>query len=839
MRLWKQVENSSRNRPRRRLQFATLHDRFCVRFQRSCRSHGSGCTRKISMRTYHFSCILLLLMSITVNVRAQEGTVARQPFEASVKRVVTALEIAGSPLPDEDLQKLESLRSSAKDTGVIRQIQETLDKHCLAIVNINPESRVKVALGSAKPVLDERGWTNFLVKVVNEAGVTAPLVCTSEQAGPMVRRSSSAAKPSLDITPADAQRRWLDIDSVTSQPMTKTLSGLGIEYRILQLYSRDTGKREATLSMHVGQGTQDLGFRSDVPILFDCRPSIEIPLAISDFDGKPTTCSLLIKDTHGRVYPNPSRRLAPDFFFHEQVYRANGDSIRLAPGDYKIVAYRGPEYLETEINLTVDADRENEPLEVKLNRWIHMADNKWFSGDHHVHAAGCAHYENPTEGVTPEDMMRHLLGEDLNVGCVLSWGPCWYFQKQFFDGQVSKLSLPGNLMRYDVEVSGFPSSHAGHLCLLNLTEDDYPGTRSIEEWPTWTYPVLKWGKEQGGVVGYSHSGWGLALPDYLPNGQRGAFPRTWGGADPRQNGRAADKLPDYAMPPFDGIGANEFIVTTALGVCDFISAVDTPVIWEMNIWYHTLNCGFRSRISGETDFPCIYGERVGLGRSYVQIPEAQNAYDLQYEQWVTGLRDGRSYVGDGLSHLLSFSVGSQELGHVGEDGIASQLNLPSPGMQKVKCQVAAMLPKTQDALGKRIVSQRLDQKPYWHLERARAGQSREVPVELIVNGHAVGKKMIVADGSVHDIEFDVNIPYSSWVAVRILPSLHSNPIFVEVAGKPIRSSRRSAQWCRDAVDVCWNQKRTKIRQEEIADSKATYDEARAIYNKIATEAIAD
>jgi hypothetical protein len=30
--------------------------------------------------------------------------------------------------------------------------------------------------------------------------------------------------------------------------------------------------------------------------------------------------------------------------------------------------------------------------------------------------------------------------------------------------------------------------------------------------------------------------------------------------------------------------------------------------------YHTLNAGFETRISGETDFPCIYGERVGIGR---------------------------------------------------------------------------------------------------------------------------------------------------------------------------------------------------------------------------------
>ncbi len=767
------------------------------------------------------------------------AAVDRQPLEASVERLVQALQLAGSPLAEADQLKLAELKSSTQDSRVVQGIQEVLDRHCLAVVAINPESRVKVNHGPARAMLDQRGWTNFLVKVINEAGVTAPLVCTSPQAEPMVRRSSSAAKPKIAITPADADRRWLDIAQVTSQPMTKTLSGLPVEYRILQLYSRDAGQREATLSMHVGQGTQDLGFRSDVPILFECRPSIEIPLAIHDENGQPTTCSLLIKDKLGRVYPNPSRRLAPDFFFHEQIYRSHGESISLAPGEYHIVAYRGPEYHEIPVKLIVRDNQSPAPLKIELERWIHMAERGWFSGDHHVHAAGCAHYENPTEGVTPEDMVRHLVGEDLNVGCVLSWGPCWYYQKQFFDGKVSALSQPGTLMRYDVEVSGFPSSHAGHLCLLNLTEDDYPGTKSIEEWPTWTLPVLKWGKEQGGVVGYSHSGWGLALPDYLPDGSRGAFPRTWGGADSAKRGRAADKLPDYAMPPFDGIGANEFVVTTAHDVCDFISAVDTPVIWEMNIWYHTLNCGFRSRISGETDFPCIYGERVGLGRSYVQVPTLKSANELQYEDWVAGLKAGRSYVSDGLSHLLSFSVGEQQLGAPGAEGTPSQVELASGGRQTVRCTVAAMLPEEQNELGKTIAARRLDEKPYWHLERAREGASRRVPVEVIVNGQVAAKQLIVADGHPQNLQFDVDVPHSSWIAVRILPSMHSNPIFVQVADQPIRASRRSAEWCREAVDVCWNQKRTKIRQEEMQSAKDAYDKAKEIYATIAQAAVAD
>jgi hypothetical protein len=775
------------------------------------------------------------------NAPAQDASqivaaVDRQPLEAGVRRVVQALQLAGSPLDAESLKRLDELYASDDDPKVVRDLQRLLDPLSLVTVNINPESRVKVAAGAAKPTLDQRGWTNFLVKVVNEAGVTAPLNCLSPQAEPMVKRSSSSANPKLVISPADSNRRWLDLAMVTSQPMTATLSGLAVEYRLLQLYSRDAGPREATLSMHVGQGTQDLGFRSEIPILFHCRQSIDVPLSIRDEDGQPTICSLLVRDLQGRVYPNPSRRLAPDFFFHEQVYRADGEALELAPGRYRITAYRGPEYHEQTIDLDLQAGTSPEPISIQLKRWIHMAKLGWFSGDHHVHAAGCAHYENPTEGVKPEDMMRHLIGEDLNVGCVLSWGPCWYFQKQYFDGKVSALSKPGNLMRYDVEVSGFPSSHAGHLCLINLTEDDYPGTKSIEQWPTWTVPVLKWGKEQGGVVGYSHSGWGLALPDYLPDGTRGALPNTWGGAKDRA-GRAADKLPDYAMPPFDGIGANEFIVAVTQDACDFISAVDTPVIWEMNIWYHTLNCGYRSRISGETDFPCIYGERVGLGRSYVNIPN-KTVEDLDYAQWAQGIKNGSSYVSDGLSHVVNFEINGTKLGTTSGNSV-SQLDLPTAGKVKVSCQVAAMLPPEPNELGKAIAKKRLDDKPYWHLERARVTGTRQVPVELIVNGEVAAKQMIDADGAIKDLTFDVDLRHSSWVAVRILPSLHTNPIFVHVASKPIRASRRSAQWCRDAVETCWRQKHKQIRQEEIQAAKEAYDFARKAYEDIASQCVAD
>jgi hypothetical protein len=788
------------------------------------------------MRIVQLHLYLIALMLVFGSASAQEvsvASVARQPLEASVKRLREAMRFLGEPLSESLEQRFAELENQVNDADVVLEIQKLLDPLCLAVVSINPESRVKVAQGAPTPTLIEKGWRTFLVKVINEAGVTSPLRCSSPQSQSMVRQSTSAADPQMKITPAESARRWLDIYIPVQEPMLANLSGLKVEYRIVQLYSRDSGPLEATLAFDVGQGTQDLGFRSELPILFRSLPSQAVTIQVRDHDGKKTTCALLIQDSRGRVYPNPARRLAPDFFFHPQIYRADGETVILPAGKYTVTATRGPEYLESKFDFVVPEKESAETMRVELKRWIHMADLGWFSGDHHVHAAGCAHYENPTQGVSPEDMMRHIVGEDLNVGCVLSWGPCWYHQKQFFDGKVSKLSRSNYLMRYDVEVSGFPSSHAGHLCLLNLVEDDYPNTKKIEDWPSWTIPVLKWGKQQGGIVGYSHSGWGLALPDYMPDGSRGPLPNTWGGNKPGQGGRAADKLPDYAMPPFDGIGANEYIVAAPNDACDFISTVDTPAVWELNIWYHVLNSGLKTRISGETDFPCIYGERVGLGRIYVQTEAKQS---VTYDQWIQGLIDGRSYVGDGASHIRSFSVNERQLGQIDSNRRVSELHLTQPGKVQVASSVAAWLPIDQSDLGLQIKNRRLDEKPYWHIERSRIGKSRKVPVELIVNGKVAAQQELLADGNWQDLRWEIDIDRSSWIAIRIFPSMHTNPIFVHVDNKPIYASKKSAQWCRDAVDVCWEKKLPQIRPEERDDATAAYNIARAYYDQAISQA---
>jgi len=110
-----------------------------------------------------------------------------------------------------------------------------------------------------------------------------------------------------------------------------------------------------------------------------------------------------------------------------------------------------------------------------------------------------------------------------------------------------------------------------------------------------------------------------------------------------------------------------------------------------------------------------------------------------------------------------------------------------------------------------------------------------VAVELIVNGQPVARRTIVADGKVNDLAFDAPVERSSWLALRILGSSHTNPVFVLVGDKPIRSSRASAEWCLAAVNQCWTQKAPKTSKADLAEAEQAYDHAREVYRKLIEE----
>jgi len=745
---------------------------------------------------------LLVLVSSSVMMGGQSDRrpgelVPLQPLAAEVRELETTLEFLGQPLAAADKAGINAAFAKAGPEAALRETEAILDKYALVIVTINPESRVSVKRGPAPASLVQNGTRLFLVKVINQAGVSAPLAVESPNSGPVYIRSTGNPSPAIQLTPEGARERWAEISLYDKEPFEPRLSGFALEYRILLIYSRDPGQRAAKLSFNVGQGTQDVGFLNETSILFDVAPAHDIKLKVLDEKGQPTIASFIFRDSQGRIYPNPAKRLAPDFFFQPQIYRANGEWISLPAGSYAVECTGGPEYLAETRKFVVNGDGPGE-ISFQLKRWIDPGEYAWFSGDHHIHAAGCSHYENPSQGVTPQDMDRQVLGEHLNVGCVLTWGPCYYYQKRFFRGrQDDPLSKPGELLHYDLEVSGFPSSHCGHLVLLNLNEQDYPGTTRIEDWPTWDLPILRWAKSQGATTGFAHSGWGLQLK--------------------------SDALPNYEIPGFDGIGANEYIVdVTYPGVVDFISAGDTPYPWELNVWYHTLNMGFRTRISGETDFPCIYDTRVGEGRLYAKL-----SGQLTYSNWVDAIREGKSYVSDGRSHLMDLRVNGTDVGTH-----ASEVALAEAGTVGVEVTAAAYLDPVPSGEARAVP---YDRKPYWSVERGRIGDTRKVPVEVVVNGLALARQEIIADGMVRKLHFEVPIRQSSWLAARILPSSHTNPVFVLVGGKPVRASRRSAEWCLAGVNQCWTQKAAKVSARELGDARAAYDHAREVYEKLIGE----
>ncbi|MFN6331160.1 MAG: CehA/McbA family metallohydrolase [Planctomyces sp.] len=873
--------------------------------------------------------LLLLIASSTVT-RADESwpmaaRVERQPLLAQLQRLRDTLNHIGMPLPKETETQLMQLVDNADEDSLTARVQELLDPHCLAAVSLRKDAAPVVVRREAKAELIEQGWQRFLIKVLNEPEVRVRL-----------RIDSPNAKPLPHSPEEDVASRWLSLSMFDGQPMTPTLTGLPLEYRIVEVYSRDAGEQTAriefaapqpgaasvnrtssiiadwrfekdtagwesmnqtTLKAHEGslqvEGTGEDPFFGtnfaksaqpgnlvlrfwaraeeagvgqmfwwseerpqpdaghviafnvepgremlyEIPFTddghvngiridpngkpcswridwielayanggsdwggssfsFTTQPSTEVTFRVVDDADRPAMGCFEITDAAGRVYPPQTKRLAPDFFFQRQIYRADGETVRLPAGKYSVVCSRGPEAVPETHNLVV----KDQPvtLEYRVKRWIDPSRRGYWSGDHHIHAAGCAHYESPTQGVAPPDMLRHCMGEDLKVGCCLTWGPCFDFQKRFFTGELDANSKYPYLIRYDVEVSGFGSHASGHLNLLRLQEQIPPGGDSKEHWPTLGLNTLRWAKRQGAVCGSAHSASGLTrFIDRVPN--------TDGLDGP--NG-----LPTYSIPAFDGIGANEFIMNAAHTVpgpddtpvpaVDFIATMNSDRTAEFNMWYHILNCGFRVRASGETDFPCMSGERVGLGRVYVRLDGK-----LDFDSWCDALAAGRSYVSDGRSHLMEFAASSVTTKQTVEAGTNnSELKLSAPGTVKFQVKVAGLY-----------------------------NDKRTLPVELIINGFPVASQEINSDGVEQTVTFEHIIEKSSWAAIRIFPNAHTNPVFVIVGEKPVRASRLSAEWCLKSIEQCWKAKAHTYRADERPTAEADYETAKDMFRSIVEE----
>jgi hypothetical protein len=260
--------------------------------------------------------------------------------------------------------------------------------------------------------------------------------------------------------------------------------------------------------------------------------------------------------------------------------------------------------------------------------------------------------------------------------------------------------------------------------------------------------------------------------------------------------------------------------------------MDTARVPEWNCWYHLMNCGFPLKVSGETDFPCMSGTRVGQGRVYVQLGKIDH---VAFPAWCEGLARGRSYVSDGYAHALEFTVAGKPA--------SGEVALEKPGVVTVHAKVAfaadtpvgapygTMVP----AGGNRLVGDTVQLHGRRPTEEARrhGGKRR---VEVVVNGQVADYQEVPADAQPHDLTFSVKIDRSSWVAIRHFPQMHTNPVNVLVGGKPIRASRKSARWCIGCIEQLWRVRGKTIAPAERAEAHKTFQEAIKVYRRIAAEA---
>ena len=209
------------------------------------------------------SFIILLLLETCTPAQEPLALVDRgevRHLRENCRWLLKSLDELRSPVPEETRRELERhLANGCEGPEAMVAMQKLLDPLCLVGVTINPESRVKGTRGAAAAELTVEAACVFLVKVQNDAGVTQALTL-----------SSPNVAGSLKQTAAD---RWLHavFHAGDAKAPPRKLSGHEVEYLILVCQARESGKREAKLIFDVGQGTQDLGFRAEVPILFTIR----------------------------------------------------------------------------------------------------------------------------------------------------------------------------------------------------------------------------------------------------------------------------------------------------------------------------------------------------------------------------------------------------------------------------------------------------------------------------------------------------------------------------------------------------------------------------------------
>lgn len=255
--------------------------------------------------------------------------------------------------------------------------------------------------------------------------------------------------------------------------------------------------------------------------------------------------------------------------------------------------------------------------------------------------------------------------------------------------------------------------------------------------------------------------------------------------------------------PWTGAYAAKGIpVDVALGKIDTLD-INNSYAGSVPVWHRLMNCGFRVPATAGTD---VFLNRIdsrlpGGDRVYVKVDGA-----LTYEKWIEGMKVGRSFVTNGP--MLELTLGDHQLGDT--------VKLPEQRKMLVHAKASSAF-----ALGK---------------------------FELLYNGQVIRSAKLFEGQKSVTLDDEIEIDKSGWIALRAtgpghpdspLPILyaHTNPIYVEVAGKPLRS-KADAAFLLNWIDQLAVMVRTRERiptEELRRHVQQQIDQARSVYARIAKE----
>jgi hypothetical protein len=256
--------------------------------------------------------------------------------------------------------------------------------------------------------------------------------------------------------------------------------------------------------------------------------------------------------------------------------------------------------------------------------WADHPDSRWVVGDMHIHTEASQLPNRPAISLEPDEILREMESQKLEVTSVLIWGVRPGLTARHFTGR--DWGAGSRIIHYDLENSSFPGGRPDHMIALGLKSWNFPQH-------LYSYPIHEWAFQQDAIVGVAHaSHWTSAF----------------------------DQYPDRTIQvPAD------FPICLALGQKLFLSTELINHPSALFLWYNLLNLGFEIPLTAGSDWP-VAGSHAGEARTYVQV-----SGQLTYRKWIEGIRDGRTVVGRGLEDFVEMKAHGLPIG--------SRLEWAAPG----------------------------------------------------------------------------------------------------------------------------------------------------------------